>query len=142
MANRKRSLRKLRKNLNAPRKNVDAPQQIFAVHYGGDKNAFTNKDEHTGNGRIRHAGKVFTSWKANDWVNDLGMNDHFNLSKNGSVVVYKSGLYLAYAQIHYKDEHDEVGFHLLVNNEPILQCVVRIKKRKKLKTNLLIVLND
>ncbi|XP_029049778.2 protein eiger isoform X1 [Osmia bicornis bicornis] len=122
--NRKRSLRKLRKNLGRSRKNVDAPQQIFAVHYGGDKNAVTINDEHTGNGRIRHADQAFTSWKANDWVNDLGMNNHFNLSKNGSVVVYKSGLYLAYAQIVYTDRHDEVGFHLLVNNEPILQCLI------------------
>lgn len=113
----KRSSRRLRKSLHEPR-------QIFAVHYGGDKHGFTAKDEHTGNGRIRHAGKVFTSWKPNDWVQDLGMNEHFRLLKNGSVVVYKSGLYLAYAQIHYKDEHDEVGFHLVVNDEPILQCVI------------------
>ncbi|XP_076547908.1 TNF superfamily member 12 eiger isoform X1 [Osmia lignaria lignaria] len=122
--NRKRSLRKLRKNLGRSRKNVDAPQQIFAVHYSGDKNAFATNDEHTGNGRVRHADQTFTSWKANDWVNDLGMNNHFNLSKNGSVVVYKSGLYLAYAQIVYKDQHDQVGFHLLVNNQPILQCLI------------------
>ncbi|XP_034193333.2 TNF superfamily member 12 eiger isoform X2 [Osmia lignaria lignaria] len=90
----------------------------------GDKNAFATNDEHTGNGRVRHADQTFTSWKANDWVNDLGMNNHFNLSKNGSVVVYKSGLYLAYAQIVYKDQHDQVGFHLLVNNQPILQCLI------------------
>ncbi|XP_012135247.1 TNF superfamily member 12 eiger isoform X2 [Megachile rotundata] len=123
----KRSSRRLRKSLSEPR-------QIFAVHYGGDRHGFTSKDQHTGNGRIRHAGKVFTSWKPNDWVQDLGMDEHFRLMKNGSVVVYKSGLYLAYAQIHYKDDHEEVGFHLVVNDEPILQCVIDNSGRSRMNS--------
>ncbi|XP_033209515.1 protein eiger isoform X2 [Belonocnema kinseyi] len=106
------------------RRHLKVPRQVFAVHYGGDSSLFSDDDEHTGNGRAKHSEGIFKAWKASDWVADLGMNKHFFLSENGRLSIQEPGLYLAYAQIHYLDEHDENGFHMLVNGRPILQCMV------------------
>lgn len=124
------------------RRHLRAPRQVYAIHYGADSSLFSAQDEHTGNGRARHGNGVFKAWRASDWVAELGMNRHFTLAADGRLTVHEPGLYLAYAQIHYLDEHDENGFHLLVNGRPVLQCMVREqrefftdivkKKRKKL----------
>ncbi|CAL1678728.1 unnamed protein product [Lasius platythorax] len=98
--------------------------QVYAIHYGADSALFTAEDEHTGNGRARHNNGVFKAWRPSDWVADLDMNRHFTLATDGKLTVHEPGLYLAYAQIHYLDEHDENGFRLLVNGRPILQCMV------------------
>lgn len=110
--------RKFRRNTNHSRK-------VIAVHYDGNKNGYSEKDIYAGNGRIRHGNSMFKAWKPSDWVNNLGMNEYFKMSNDGSVTIYEPGLYLVYAQIHYNDDHDEIGFHLQVNNQPILQCMVR-----------------
>ncbi|XP_017793378.1 PREDICTED: uncharacterized protein LOC108575165 [Habropoda laboriosa] len=106
------------------RKHRSAHHTTFAVHYDGNKDWRSHNDKNTGNGRILHGDSVFKAWKASSWVETIGMNKYFHMSNNGSVTVYEPGLYLVYAQIHYRDEHDELGFHLQVNNQSILQCVV------------------
>ena len=106
------------------RRHLKVPRQVYAVHYGADSNLFTDDDEHTGNGRAKHSEGVFKAWKPSDWVEELEMSKHFFLSDSGKLTVQEPGLYLAYAQIHYLDEHDENGFHMLVNGRPILQCMV------------------
>ncbi|KAL6254673.1 hypothetical protein P5V15_013980 [Pogonomyrmex californicus] len=98
--------------------------QVYAIHYGGDSTLFSTQDEHTGNGRARHYNSIFRAWQPSEWVADLGMSRHFTLANDGILTVHEPGLYLVYAQIHYLDEHDENGFHLLVNGRPILQCMV------------------
>ncbi|XP_017760746.1 PREDICTED: uncharacterized protein LOC108551193 isoform X2 [Eufriesea mexicana] len=104
--------------------NANHPRKIVAVHYNGDKHKYSEKDDYTGNGRIRHGNSMFKAWKPSDWVDNYGMNHYFNMSNDGSVTVHEGGLYLVYAQIHYNDDHDEIGFHLQVNNQPILQCMI------------------
>ncbi|KAF7385492.1 hypothetical protein HZH68_013922 [Vespula germanica] len=106
------------------RRHLRAPRQICATHYGADSILFSEDDEHTGNGRARHGNGIFKAWRPTDWVSDLGMNKYFALASDGRLTVYESGLYLVYAQIHYLDEHDENGFHLLVNNRPLFQCTI------------------
>ncbi|XP_043798428.1 protein eiger isoform X1 [Apis laboriosa] len=106
------------------RKNTTHSRKIIAVHYDGNKNGYSEKDIYAGNGRIRHGNSMFKAWKPSDWVNNLGMNEYFKMSNDGSVTIYEPGLYLVYAQIHYNDDHDEIGFHLQVNNQPILQCMI------------------
>ncbi|XP_066595826.1 uncharacterized protein egr [Prorops nasuta] len=106
------------------RRHLRAPRQIYAAHYGADSTLFTNDDEHTGNGRARHNEGVFKAWRPSDWVSDLGMQRHFSIKPDGRLTVHEAGIYLVYAQIHYLDEHDENGFHLLVNGRPIMQCMV------------------
>lgn len=106
------------------RRHLRAPRQVYAIHYGADSALFTAEDEHTGNGRARHNHDIFKAWRPSDWVADLDMNRHFTLATSGTLTVHEPGLYLAYAQIHYLDEHDENGFRLLVNNQSILQCMV------------------
>ncbi|KAM0728045.1 Protein eiger [Formica fusca] len=103
---------------------TDVSIQVYAIHYGADSALFTAEDEHTGNGRARHNHDIFKAWRPSDWVADLDMNRHFTLATSGTLTVHEPGLYLAYAQIHYLDEHDENGFRLLVNNQSILQCMV------------------
>ncbi|EZA54727.1 protein PFC0760c isoform X2 [Ooceraea biroi] len=114
----KKSSRKL------TRRNLRTPRQVRAIHYGADSTLFSSNDEHTGNGRVRHSSGVFKAWRPSDWVADLGMERFFSLAADGKLTVHESGLYLVYAQIHYLDEHDENGFHLLVNDRPVLQCMV------------------
>lgn len=106
------------------RKNTSHSRKVIAVHYDGNKNGYSEKDIYAGNGRIRHGNSMFKAWKPSDWVNNLGMNEYFKMSNDGSVTIYEPGLYLVYAQIHYNDDHDEIGFHLQVNNQPILQCMI------------------
>lgn len=110
------------------RRHLRALRQVYAVHYAADSTLFSTGDEHTGNGRARHFNGVFRAWQPSNWVVDLGMNRYFTLANDGKLTVHEPGLYLVYAQIHYLDEHDENGFHLLVNGRPILQCMVRIGK--------------
>lgn len=110
------------------RRHLRAPRQVYAIHYGADSALFTAEDEHTGNGRARHNHDIFKAWRPSDWVADLDMNRHFTLATSGTLTVHEPGLYLAYAQIHYLDEHDENGFRLLVNNQSILQCMVKIEE--------------
>ncbi|XP_029168817.1 protein eiger isoform X2 [Nylanderia fulva] len=98
--------------------------QVYAIHYGADSALFTAEDEHTGNGRARHSNGVFKAWRPSDWATNLEMNRYFTLANDGKITVHEPGLYLAYAQIHYLDEHDENGFRLLVNGRSILQCMV------------------
>lgn len=114
--------KELRRRLT--RRHLRAPRQVYAIHYGADSALFTAEDEHTGNGRARHNNGIFKAWQPSDWVADLGMNRHFTLATDGKLTVHEPGLYLAYAQIHYLDEHDENGFRLLVNGRPILQCML------------------
>lgn len=116
------------------RRHLRAPRQVLAAHYGADSALFGMEDEHTGNGRAKHNEGIFKAWRPSDWVNDLGMGGHFTLSRDGRLTVHEPGLYIVYAQIHYLDEHDENGFHILVNGHPILQCLVRsylINKQKR-----------
>lgn len=113
------------------RRHLRAPRQVYAIHYGADSTLFSAEDEHTGNGRARHGNGVFKAWRPSDWVAELGMSRHFALA-DGRLTVHEPGLYLAYAQIHYLDEHDENGFHLLVNGRPILQCMVSARERSRL----------
>ncbi|XP_011875018.1 PREDICTED: uncharacterized protein LOC105565988 isoform X2 [Vollenhovia emeryi] len=111
------------RDLSENRTVVRRPVQVYAIHYGADSTLFSTQDEHTGNGRARHYNGVFRAWRPSDWVADLGMSRHFTLS-DGKVTVHEPGLYQVYAQIHYLDEHDENGFHMLVNGKPILQCMI------------------
>lgn len=106
-----------------------ASRQVYAIHYGADSTLFSTQDEHTGNGRARHYNGVFRAWQPSEWVADLGMSRHFTLAGDGRLTVHEPGLYLVYAQIHYLDEHDENGFHVLVNGKPILQCMVRVEMK-------------
>ncbi|XP_024871103.1 uncharacterized protein LOC112454116 isoform X1 [Temnothorax curvispinosus] len=106
------------------RRHLRAPRQVYAIHYGADSSLFSTQDEHTGNGRARHYNGIFRAWQPSEWVADLGMSRHFTLAGDGKLTVHEPGLYLVYAQIHYLDEHDENGFHMLVNGKPILQCMV------------------
>lgn len=108
--------------MSTPR-HLRAPKQVFAVHYEADSTLFSNEDEHTGNGRAKHNAGVFKAWRPSSWVQEFNTNNHFTLN-DGRVTVHEPGLYLAYAQIHYLDEHDENGFHMLVNGRPIFQCMV------------------
>ncbi|XP_076633084.1 TNF superfamily member 12 eiger [Colletes latitarsis] len=112
----KKSPRRLRKNLHGSK-------QILAAHYGADKHLIGRRRNDTGSSRVRHEDRVFKAWRASDWVEGLRMDQHFDMKDNGSLVISKDGLYLVYAQIHYMDEHFEAGFHLEVNNRPILQCM-------------------
>ncbi|XP_076243116.1 TNF superfamily member 12 eiger [Calliopsis andreniformis] len=114
----KKSARRLRKNSRTSR-------AIIAAHYGADKGKLSKKDaEHFGNGRVRHFDTVFKAWSPSDWVDNLKMNQHFEMKENGSLVVHQDGMYLVYAQIYYIDDRNEAGFHLKVNNQAILQCSV------------------
>ncbi|XP_015587440.1 uncharacterized protein LOC107264080 [Cephus cinctus] len=106
------------------RRHLRAPRPVYAAHYGADSTLFSSEDEHTGNGRVRHGSGVFKAWQSSNWVNDLGMTKHFSLGSDGYLTVHEAGLYLVYGQIHYLDEHDENGFHMLVNGVPVLQCMV------------------
>ncbi|XP_014481838.1 PREDICTED: uncharacterized protein LOC106748119 isoform X2 [Dinoponera quadriceps] len=106
------------------RRHLRAPRQVYAIHYEADFNLFSAVDERDDNGKMRHHRGIFKSWRPSDWVAELGMNRYFTLASDGEITVHEAGLYLAYAQIHYVDEHDDNGFHLLVNGEPILQCMV------------------
>ncbi|KAK2588514.1 hypothetical protein KPH14_001090 [Odynerus spinipes] len=114
--------RELRRSVT--RRHLRVPRQVYAVHYGADSILFSNEDEHTGNGRARHGNGIFKAWRPSDWVTDLNMDRHFALASDGRLTVNEAGLYLVYAQIHYLDEHDENGFHLLVNGRPVLQCTI------------------
>lgn len=113
------------------RRHLRAPRQVYAVHYEADFNLFSAQDEKDDNGKVRHHRGIFKAWRPSDWVAELGMNRYFTLSSDGEITVHEAGLYLAYAQIHYVDEHDDNGFHLLVNGEPILQCMVRAEEMKE-----------
>ncbi|XP_071872566.1 TNF superfamily member 12 eiger isoform X1 [Bombus fervidus] len=106
------------------RKNMNLSRKIVAIHFDGDRSKASGSDYYAGNGRIRHGGSTFKAWKPSDWVNDLGMGEYFSMSDDGNVTIYETGLYLVYAQIHYNDDHDEIGFHLVVNGRPILQCMI------------------
>ena len=108
------------------KRNLRASRQVYAAHYGADSSLFGIDDEHKGNGKAKHNKGVFKAWRPSNWVNDLEMAQYFELSRDGRLTVHKPGLYLIYAQIHYLDEHDESGFHILVNGQPILQCMVSI----------------
>lgn len=110
---------KLRKNMNS--------RGVVAVHYHGDASKISSWDEDAGNGKIRHKSNTFKAWKPSDWVTDYGMSKHFSMSE-GALTIYETGLYLIYAQIHYIDDHYQNGFRLIVNDRPILQCVVRTNK--------------
>lgn len=103
---------------------------VVAVHYHGDGGEISSRDQNAGNGKIRHGSSTFKAWKPSDWVTDSGMSKHFSMSE-GALTIYETGLYLIYAQIHYNDDHDEIGFHLVVNDRPVLQCMVRTKKKKR-----------
>lgn len=114
-----------RKPAHRLRKHMSHPRKIVAVHYDGDRNGYTRGvDDYAHNGKIRHGTSVFKAWKASNWVDSLGMSQYFKMGDDGSVTVYETGLYLVYAQIHYNDDHDEIGFHLQVNNQSILQCMI------------------
>lgn len=104
---------------------MNLSRKIVAIHFDGDRSKASGSDYYAGNGRIRHGGSTFKAWKPSDWVTDLGMGEYFSMSDDGNVTIYETGLYLVYAQIHYNDDHDEIGFHLVVNGRPILQCMVR-----------------
>lgn len=112
------------RDVSGNRTEIRRPVQVYAIHYGADSTLFSTQDEHTGNGRARHYNGIFRAWQPSEWVADLGMNRHFTLAGDGKLTVHEPGLYLVYAQIHYLDEHDENGFHMLVNGKPILQCMV------------------
>lgn len=56
---------------------------------------------HSGNGRLRHAGGVYTDWEASPWVNILSMDRFFKLDR-GVVTVQENGLYYVYAQVNKK----------------------------------------
>ncbi|KOX79074.1 hypothetical protein WN51_10122 [Melipona quadrifasciata] len=106
---------KLRKNMNS--------REVVAIHYHGDGSEISSRDQNAGNGKIRHGSSTFKAWKPSDWVTDSGMSKHFSMSE-GRLTIYETGLYLIYAQIHYNDDHDEIGFHLVVNDRPVLQCMI------------------
>lgn len=114
------------KRIGMARKNLRVPRPIYAIHYSADSTLFTSEDEHEHNGKARHHEGIFKAWRATDWAIDFGMNKVFSLANDGRLTVRDEGLYLVYAQIHYLDEHDENGFHVLVNRQPILQCMVII----------------
>lgn len=116
---------KPKKSARRLRKNYRSPTPVVAAHYGADKGKLSKADaEHAANGRVRHLESVFKAWSPSDWVQGLTMNQHLEMKENGSLVVHQNGLYLVYAQIHYMDDRKEAGFHLEVNNRPILQCTV------------------
>ncbi|XP_012536919.1 uncharacterized protein LOC105837019 [Monomorium pharaonis] len=112
------------RDISGNRTEIRRPVQVYAVHYGADSTLFSTQDEHTGNGRARHYNGIFRAWQPSEWVANFGMGRHFTLASDGKLTVHEPGLYLVYAQIHYLDEHDENGFHMLVNGRPVLQCMV------------------
>lgn len=116
--------RNARHDITGNKTGIRRPIHIYATHYGADSRLFSVEDEHTGNGRVRHNNGIFKAWQPSNWVADLGMNRHFTLATDGKLTVHEPGLYLIYAQIHYLDQHDENGFHILVNGSPIMQCMV------------------
>ena len=114
---------KPKKSARRLRKSYRSLTPVVAAHYGADKGKLGKADaEHAANGRVRHLESVFKAWSPSDWVEGLKMNQHLEMKENGSLVVHQNGLYLVYAQIHYMDDRKEAGFHLEVNNRPILQC--------------------
>lgn len=117
-------INKNRKKSQIVRRNLRSSRNIFAANYEADMMMFHHDDEHTGNGRAKHNEGIFKAWRSSDWMDSLGMNRYFTLSRDGKLTVHESGVYLVYAQIHYLDEHDENGFHMLVDGTPILQCMV------------------
>ncbi|CAL7941683.1 unnamed protein product [Xylocopa violacea] len=106
------------------RKNSSHCRKVIAIHYNGNKHGYSKKDNYAGNGKIRHESSIFKAWKPSDWAVEFEMEKYFSMASNGTVTIHEAGLYLVYAQIHYNDDHSEVGFHLQVNNQTILQCVI------------------
>ncbi|KAK9723128.1 TNF(tumor Necrosis Factor) family [Popillia japonica] len=93
-----------------------------AIHmYGEVTSSNPNYENHIGNGRMHHYNSHFKNWTKENWVQNLGMDDYFELS-DGYLKFLDSGLYYIYAQIYYIDEHDTNGFGIYKNNELILQC--------------------
>ncbi|KRT79931.1 hypothetical protein AMK59_7095, partial [Oryctes borbonicus] len=75
----------------------------------------------SGNGRMHHYNNHFKNWTKDNWVENLGMDDYFQLN-DGYLRFLDSGLYYIYAQIYYVDEHDTNGFGVYKNDEIVLQC--------------------
>lgn len=106
------------------RKQLHRTQNTVAFHLHGNKNGRSEGIDYYGNGKIRHKNSVFKAWKPSDWVSEFNMSKHFVLAEDGKVTVKTSGLYLVYGQIHYHDNSPELGFHIEVNGQPILQCMI------------------
>lgn len=51
-----------------------------------------------GNGRMHHYNSHFKNWTKENWVQNLGMDDYFELS-DGYLKFLDSGLYYIYAQV-------------------------------------------
>lgn len=51
-----------------------------------------------GNGKIKHAGGVYTDWIHPGWVSGLNHHEHFHM-ENGILTVNKPGIYFVYAQV-------------------------------------------
>ncbi|XP_026674551.1 protein eiger [Ceratina calcarata] len=103
-------------------KQAHRTQDTVAFHFHGNVEA-RGIESHQ-NGKIRHTSSVFTAWKQSDWVSEFNMNRHFVLAEDGRLTVNTAGLYLVYGQIHYYDDSEQLGFHIEVNNKPILKCVL------------------
>ncbi|XP_057661736.1 protein eiger [Diorhabda carinulata] len=108
-----------------------------SAHYNGDTSNYVNgqHSNYFGNGHLRHPQSRFIDWKASDWVQSLGMEDHFNLN-NGYLTIKNPGLYFIYSQVYYLDEHDTTGYKVMKNNQGILQCTLTVHSvERRLKGN-------
>ncbi|GJQ68250.1 hypothetical protein Trydic_g10774 [Trypoxylus dichotomus] len=93
-----------------------------AIHMNGEvASTHSNYENHLGNGRMHHYNDHFKNWTKDNWVENLGMDDYFQLN-DGYLRFLDSGLYYIYAQIYYVDEHDTNGFGVYKNDEVVLQC--------------------
>lgn len=51
-----------------------------------------------GNGKIRHAGGVYTDWVHPGWMSNLNYHENFQM-ENGVLTINKPGVYFVYAQV-------------------------------------------
>ncbi|XP_076757268.1 TNF superfamily member 12 eiger [Xylocopa sonorina] len=113
---------------NIPRKfrrnGSHCQKKVVAIHYGGNRTMHSEEDNYSGNGKIRHGSSIFKAWEISEWARECHMKEHFGMASNGTITIKVAGLYLVYAQIHYHDNQSEVGFHLQVNGQSIMQCMI------------------
>lgn len=81
---------------------------------------------HDGFGRHQHEEGLYADWTASAWLQDLGLDEHFDVS-DSQIAIKTPGLYLVYAQVNYANEKEENGFWVVRNggvNE--LLCYVSV----------------
>lgn len=78
------------------------------AHFSGDTSTYVlgQHENFHGNGRLRHPKKTFVDWKESYWFRTLGMDRHFSLDEEGSLLIKEAGLYFVYAQVSFIEKVD------------------------------------